>query len=183
MLTRRKFLVTAACTVAAARLHAQGQSKVRVALSIPKDATGPHMPIDFVGLSYEVQQLADPSFFSAQNSGLIREFKALSSTGVLRLGGNTSEFAYWKPKPDSPEPEHPQVREVVGEPKAQYYAVTPEAVRNLAEFLQATGLELHLRHRDGHEYTGTRRRGSGLCSRDAGRPPPVFPDRKRGGSI
>jgi hypothetical protein len=95
------------------------------------------MPIDFVGLSYEVQQLADPSFFSAQNTGLIREFKALSSTGVLRLGGNTSEFAYWKPSPDSLEPEHPQVREVVGEPKAQYYAVTPEAVRNLAEFLQA----------------------------------------------
>jgi hypothetical protein len=138
MLTRRKFLATAACTVAAARLRAQGPSKVRVALSIPKEATGPHMPMDFVGLSYEVQQLADPAFFSAQNSGLIREFKALSSTGVLRLGGNTSEFAYWKPKPDSPEPEHPQVREVVGEPKAHYYAVTPEAVRNLAEFLQAT---------------------------------------------
>ncbi|HSZ61973.1 MAG TPA: hypothetical protein VK828_09250 [Terriglobales bacterium] len=139
MLTRRRFLASAACTVAAARLHAQGQSKVRVALSIPRDATGPHMPIDFVGLSYEVQQLADPSFFSAQNSGLIREFKTLSSTGVLRLGGNTSEFAFWKPKPDSPEPEHPQVREVEGEPKAHYYAVTPEAVRNLADFLQATG--------------------------------------------
>jgi hypothetical protein len=139
MLTRRRFLATAACTLAAARLHGQGQSNVRVALSIPREATGPHMPIDFVGLSYEVQQLADPSFFSAQNSGLIREFKALSSTGVLRLGGNTSEFAYWKPKPDSPEPEHPQVREVVGEPKARYYAVTPEAVRNLAAFLQATG--------------------------------------------
>jgi len=139
MITRRRFLGTAACTMAAARLYAQGQSKVRVALSIPREASGPHMPIDFVGLSYEVQQLADPSFFSAQNSGLIREFKALSSTGVLRLGGNTSEFAYWKPKPDSPEPAHPQVREVVGEPKAQYYAVTPEAVRNLAEFLQAAG--------------------------------------------
>jgi hypothetical protein len=139
MLTRRRFLATAACTMAAARLHAQGQSKVRVALSIPRDATGPHMPIDFVGLSYEVQQLADPSFFSAQNGGLIREYKALSSTGVLRLGGNTSEFAYWKPKPDFPEPEHPRVREVAGEPKAQYYAVTIEAVRNLAEFLQATG--------------------------------------------
>src|ERR1700723_1852849 len=139
MLTRRRFLTTAACPLAAARLHAQGQSKVRVGLSIPKDATGPHMPIDFVGLSYEVQQLADPSFFSAQNRGLIREFKALSSTGVLRLGGNTSEFAYWKPTPDSPEPEHPQVREVVGEPKAHYYAVTLEAVRNLAQFLQAAG--------------------------------------------
>ena len=106
MLTRRKFLVTAAGTLAAARLHAQGQSNVRVTLAIPSEATGPHMPIDFVGLSYEVQQLTDSSFFSAQNSGLIREFKALSSTGVLRLGGNTSEFAYWRPTPDSPEPEH-----------------------------------------------------------------------------
>src|ERR1700723_1495832 len=139
MLTRRRFLATAACTLAAARFHAQGQSKVRVALAIPSEATGPHMPVDFVGLSYEVQQLADPTFFSAQNSGLIREFEALSSIGVLRLGGNTSEFAYWKPKPDSPEPEHPQVREVVGEPKAHYYAVTVEAVSNLAEFLQASG--------------------------------------------
>jgi len=124
--------------VAAARLYVHGQDKNRVALSIPNEATGPRMPIDFVGLSYEVQQLADLSFFSAKNSGLVHEFKALSSTGVLRLGGNTSEFAYWRPRPDSPQPEHPQVREVVGEPKSQFYAVTPEAVRNLAEFLQAT---------------------------------------------
>jgi len=139
MLTRRRFLATTACTMAAACFHAQGESKVPVALSIPKEATGPRMPIDFVGLSYEVQQLADSSFFSVHNSGLIREFQALSSTGVLRLGGNTSEFAYWKPTPDSPEPEHRQVREVAGEPKVRYYAVTVEAVRNLAEFLQATG--------------------------------------------
>ena len=139
MLTRRRFLATTACAVAVARLDAQGQNKVRVTLSIPSESTGPHMPVDFVGLSYEVQQLVDPSFFSAQNSGLIRQFKALSSTGVLRLGGNTSEFAYWKPTPDFPEPEHPPVREVVGEPKARYYAVTVEAVRNLAEFLRATG--------------------------------------------
>jgi len=138
MLTRRKFLVTTAWAVSAASLRAKDQSKGRVALNIPRQVSGPRMPIDFVGLSYEVQQLADPSFFSAHNSGLIREFKALSATGVLRLGGNTSEFAYWKPTPGSPEPEHPRIREVTGEPKAQYYAVTVEAVRNLAEFLEAT---------------------------------------------
>jgi hypothetical protein len=139
MLTRRRFLATTTCAIAAAGLPVHAQSKVRVAFSIPNEATGPHVPVDFVGLSYEVQQLIDPSFFSAQNSGLIRQFKALSSSGVLRLGGNTSEFAYWKPTPDSPEPEHPQVREVIGEPKAQYYAVTPGAVKNLSGFLQATG--------------------------------------------
>jgi hypothetical protein len=97
------------------------------------------MPADFVGLSYEVQQLTDPSFFSASNAGLISQFKALAPGGVLRLGGNTSEFAWWKPKPESSEPEHPQTREVVGEPKAQYYAVTAESVRNLAGFLKAAG--------------------------------------------
>ncbi|HSU33455.1 MAG TPA: hypothetical protein VLJ11_19660 [Bryobacteraceae bacterium] len=97
------------------------------------------MPADFVGLSYEVQQLADPSFFAPSNAGLIRQFQALSPGGVLRLGGNTSEFAWWKPTPSSPEPEHPQTRVVEGEPKPQYYAVTPEAVRNLAGFLKATG--------------------------------------------
>src|SRR5215468_5877165 len=139
MLTRRKFLATTGCAISATLLRAQDQNKVRLAFTIPKEATGPRMPIDFVGLSYEVQQLTDPSFFSAHNSGLIREFKALSSTGVLRLGGNTSEFAYWKPTPASPEPQHPQIREVTGEPKALYYAVTVEAVRNLAKFLMATG--------------------------------------------
>jgi len=138
-ISRRKFLAAAACTVAASRLGAQSQTDAQVTLTLPAEATGPHMPADFVGLSYEVQQLADPSFFSVKNSGLIREFKALSPRGVLRLGGNTSEFAYWKPTPSSPEPEHPTTREVAGEPKPQYYAVTPEAVRNLADFLEATG--------------------------------------------
>ena len=137
--SRRKFLVTAAFSTAALRLRAQSPKPIEVTLIIPAEATGPHMPDDFVGLSYEVQQLTDPSFFSAQNAGLVRAFKSLSAHGVLRLGGNTSEYEWWKPTPDSPEPEHPHTREVVGEPKAQYYPVTAEAVRNLAAFLKETG--------------------------------------------
>jgi hypothetical protein len=138
-ITRRRFLASAALTAAATRLPAQSQPGSPIALHIPGEATGPHMPADYVGLSYEVQQLVDPSFFSAANTGLIRAFRELTPDGVLRLGGNTSEYEYWKPTPDSPEPAHPQVREVVGQPRAQYYPVTAEAVRNLAAFLKATG--------------------------------------------
>ncbi len=138
-ITRRNFIAVAACTVAATRLGAQSQTNAKVTLEIPAGAVGPHMPADFIGLSYEVQQLTDANFFSPKNIGLIREFKSLSSNGVLRLGGNTSEFAYWRETPAAPEPEHPNTREVVGEPKPRYYAVTGEAVRNLAEFLKATG--------------------------------------------
>lgn len=137
--SRRQFIVTGALSAAALRLHTQNPQKVQASLEIPHEATGPHMPDDFVGLSYEVQQLTDPSFFSAQNVGLVSAFKELSPHGVLRLGGNTSEFAWWKPTDHTLEPEHPHIREVVGEPKAQYYPVTAEAVRHLAAFLKATG--------------------------------------------
>jgi hypothetical protein len=136
-ISRRRFLAAAAMSVAATRLRAQGAAQM--SLTIPAEANGPHMPEDYLGLSYEVQQLVDSTFFSPQNAGLIHEFKALSPHGVLRLGGNTSEFEWWKPTPDAKEPEHPQTREVAGEPKAQYYPVTSESVRNLAGFLQATG--------------------------------------------
>jgi hypothetical protein len=138
-ISRRRFLATAALSLAATRLHGRRGTGAQVSLKLSSEAIGPHVPADFVGLSYEVQQLADPSFFAASNLGLIRQFKALAPQGVLRLGGNTSEFGWWKATPSSPEPEHPQTRVVEGEPKPQYYAVTPEAVRNLAGFLKATG--------------------------------------------
>jgi hypothetical protein len=138
LLTRRSFLASAAMTAAAARLGAQTKTD-SVTLEIPIEADGPEMPSDFVGLSYEVQQLADPAFFSPKNSGLVRAFRELAPRGVLRLGGNTSEFAWWKPTPEAAEPQHPKIREVVGEPKAAYYAVTAEAVENLAAFLNTTG--------------------------------------------
>ncbi len=137
--SRRRFIASAAFSIAAARLGAQDQSAAQATLAVPAEATGARMPADFVGLSYEVQQLADPSFFSAANAGLIREFKALAPRGVLRLGGNTSDFAQWKPTAASPEPPRPATRAVEGEPKAQFYAVTGEAVRNLARFLEAAG--------------------------------------------
>jgi hypothetical protein len=138
-ISRRKFLTTSALTLAATRLRAQGRAQLKASLTIPPEASGPEIPADFVGLSYEVKEFSNPEFFSAKNTGLIRAFRQISSKGVLRLGGNTSEFGWWKPTPDSVEPEHPHTREVVGEPKANYYPVTPQAVRNLAAFLEATG--------------------------------------------
>jgi hypothetical protein len=138
-ISRRQFLASAAYTVAATQLLAQLRGDGKATITLPAEATGAQMPADFVGLSYEVQQLVDPIFFSTINTGLIRAFRSLSLNGVLRLGGNTSEFAYWRPTKKSPEPRHPKTRVVEGEPKPIYYPVTEKAVSNLAEFLKATG--------------------------------------------
>jgi hypothetical protein len=144
---RRRFVIASAA--AAASLKSLGQSASTGAaqqakLSLHTDQPGPTIPANFVGLSYETQQLSEPSFFSPANTGLISQFRALAPHGVLRLGGNTSDVGWWKPTPESTKPPLPanvvlQIPPGERSPEELAYAVTPESVRNLRGFLDATG--------------------------------------------
>jgi hypothetical protein len=145
--SRRRFLYSAATVSALASptLRALAQSSNTPAtLTLHPDQAGPTLPANYIGLSYEIEQLSDPSFFSASNTGLIEQLRALSPNGVLRLGGNTSDVGWWKATPDSARPPLP-ANVVLQTPKGEKspmdlaYAVTPEAVRNLRAFLDATG--------------------------------------------
>jgi hypothetical protein len=149
ILDRRRFLFTTAAAAAATSLRARAQAKPAT-LTIHTDKPGPTVPANFIGLSYEIQQLSEPAFFSAANHGLIAQFRALAPHGVLRLGGNTSDIGFWTPNPDPAKPNAfpPLPSNVVlntnpgpGEksPLALAYQVTPLAVRNLRAFLDATG--------------------------------------------
>lgn len=109
-------------------------------LTLHSDQPGHTIPRNYIGLSYEIEQLSDPSFFSRENTGLIEQFRALSPNGVLRLGGNTSDVGWWKPTPDSKQPAMNIRNTGTGEPNSSLiYAITPEAVTNLRGFLDATG--------------------------------------------
>jgi len=140
---RRRFLAAlAAWSVGGAGLRslAQAVDPRRTTLGLGSGAPGPKIPAGFIGLSYETQQLSDPGFFSPANRGLIAQFKALSPHGVLRLGGNTSDYGYWKPTPESIPPPRAPRPYVLGDPPPDLsYAITPEAVHNLRGFLDATG--------------------------------------------
>ncbi len=127
-LTRRSFLATATAAMAAAGLRAQPSPASHASLILPARASGSQIPKDFLGLSYESEQLADPTFFSVANHGLIGQFRALGDRGVLRIGGNTSENSWWNPTARSPIPQQPH-----------FYPVVEEAVNNLSAFLDATG--------------------------------------------
>ena len=146
-LNRRNFLKTgaAAAALTAPSVRALAQASAAPAtLTLHSDQPGPTIPSNYIGLSYEIEQLSDPSFFSRSNTGLIEQFRALSPNGVLRLGGNTSDVGWWKPTPDSKQPPLPsnvvlQTPQGEKSPMDLAYAVTPEAVRNLRAFLDATG--------------------------------------------
>ena len=138
--TRRTFLAQTLAASATLALPAQQATAAAATLKMSAGGTGPRVPQDFIGLSYEVMQLEDPTFFSASNVGLVQQFRNLSPHGVLRLGGNTSEFSWWKGTPDAQAPHRVGNVNDPGEPPpTTLYAVTPDAIRNLRGFLDATG--------------------------------------------
>lgn len=138
---RRRFVFSALAATAAVRAVAQSPgTPPHTSLTWHPDRPGPVVPENFVGLSYETQQLSDPSALAPTNTGLIAALRELSPRGVLRLGGNTSDYGYWKPTPTSVAPPREKRPYKVGDPPPDLsYAVTPEAVHNLKGFLDATG--------------------------------------------
>ena len=112
------------------------------------------MPKDYTGISFEEPQLYNPAYFSVANVTLVEAYKKLSSHGILRAGGHLSDVTRWKGLQgdfDSPRQQagiekgksywewkltDPSVRENKGG------AITPEAIRNLKGFLDATNWRL-----------------------------------------
>lgn len=116
---------------------------VRVQLQIDPSQTGRTIRPDFTGLSYEQAQLANPTYFSGSSTQLAGFLRTLGRQGVLRIGGNTSEYTFWdrhaKPTAASMElaagpdtGQHPASRQVI----------TPDAIRNLKDFLDLCGWKL-----------------------------------------
>ena len=99
------------------------------------------IPPDYNGFSVETSQLSDPLSFDAGNTSCLAMYRRLSPRGVLRIGGNSSEFCWWQATPDAPQP---QIK-VQGQGRAdnfmpqRFWPVTPAAIDNLRGFLDATG--------------------------------------------
>ena len=106
-ITRRQLLASLFATTAFCSLPAAARSNAAsVSLTFGQAARDP-VPLDYVGFSYESAQLADPDFFAEDNAELISLFRSLSDHGVLRIGGNSSEFCWWKAGPDDRPPQFP----------------------------------------------------------------------------
>ena len=139
-ISRRKVLESLlACVVLGAIPSAAQESVKRTYLRFGKTASV-SVPRDFVGLSYETAQLADSKYFSSDNHELISLFRNLGHSGVLRIGGNSSEFCWWKTKSNETAPVMPSSSLSEGNWMPQRYtAIEPLAIDRLAGFLDATG--------------------------------------------
>jgi len=142
-MNRRRLIVGATAVSVlhgARRLLAEGAEDGGATLSLDTAAPRIVIPGDFTGLSYESAQLANPGYFSRHNSKLVKLVRQLGASGVLRLGGSTSDFDQWKQEKLSrragwADPVNPDD----GKNATLRAAVTETAIDELRGFLDATG--------------------------------------------
>lgn len=145
---RRDFLQLSVLASGASVFNAYGFGQAAGAaslrLTIDPHSVGNAIGTDFTGLSYEKAQLGDPTFFAASNTELVGLVRRLGKSGVLRIGGNTSEYCYWTPKPTAADiaAESAPVNPSTGKQPDAVRKITPKAVENLSGFVDAIGWKL-----------------------------------------
>lgn len=90
------------------------------------------IPPDFMGLGCEISSVARPGLLSGQNSTYVQLCRTLGSSGIIRVGGNTSDYASYAP---SAQP--------ISSPETGPGSVINDAVlHDLGLFLETTGWKL-----------------------------------------
>jgi hypothetical protein len=136
-------LAAPAAALLATRSAAQGAPPVPLRLTLKPDRPGVAIPPDFMGLSYESAALSDPTFFAPDNTELIGLMRRLGPAGVLRLGGNTSDYSVWMPSgAPAGVPGQPAGPDTGRAPPPRR-PTTPRAILNLRGFLDASGWRLN----------------------------------------
>jgi hypothetical protein len=121
--------------------NADAPAATHARLSIDPSHVINELPPSYNGFSIETMTLENPAIYRADNRSLVALFRRLTPNGVLRVGGNSSEFCWWKASSDA---QPPQIK-AAGVGRAdnwmpqQLHAITPQAVDNLRGFLDATG--------------------------------------------
>src|SRR3984957_9649436 len=106
---------------------AQSGNYVRVQIQ-PQSRLG-RIPADFMGLGYEISSVSERGLLTASNRAYVQFVRTLSTAGVIRIGGNTSDYASWSP--DGPAVSSPQAT-----------VVDRRSLLDLETFLRATGWRL-----------------------------------------
>ena len=120
--SRRAFAGGLAATIASA----QG-GPARVEIQPEKRLVS--IPADFLGLGYEISSVSQRGLLSESNTEYVRLVRTLSRQGVIRIGGNTSDYASWL-----------RGGPAISSPKATI--VDQRGIADLGSFLQATGWRL-----------------------------------------
>jgi hypothetical protein len=121
----------ACCSLTAVPAFAWSAENAGRALAVNVRADRPTGAIapDFMGLGYEISSVSRPGLMSAHNRVYVQLVRTLSTRGVIRVGGNTSDFAHYS---------------AAGAPVSSAFGtvVNDAVLKDLGGFLEATGWKL-----------------------------------------
>jgi hypothetical protein len=122
-MNRREFLANAFLAVSA-------QPDEQAALvTVHRDQPLGVIAPDFMGLGYEISSVARPGLMNGANSVYVQLVRTLGTRGVIRIGGNTSDYAHYSA--------------TAAAVSSAYGTVVNDAMlRDLGGFLKATGWKL-----------------------------------------
>lgn len=130
---RREFLVTGLNLGAALAVRAAGAAApadgTAVQLQVRADEQISTIAPAFMGLGYEISSVTRPGLMHAGNRVLLQLIHTLGAQGVIRIGGNTSDYAHYAPT-------DPPVSSAYGT------VVNDAALKDLGGFLKASGWKL-----------------------------------------
>src|SRR6185295_2052044 len=125
-ITRRTVLASA---VAAPLLPRAALAATSVSIRIDPRRRLRAIPADYMGLGFEASSVATPGLLSADNHTYVELVRTLGAQGVVRIGGNVSDFTRY----DANGTAKNLPKDTV---------LTKESIRQLRTFLDATGWRL-----------------------------------------
>ncbi len=93
MFSRRNILAASAALPFAG---SKAVAATAITISVDAGQTGTIIPPDYMGLGFEVSSVAVPGLLSAGNGAYVRLIRNLGRRGVIRIGGNTSDYARYE---------------------------------------------------------------------------------------
>ena len=128
-MNRRDFLANSICASGALAVRSAFSAPTQYSVTVRADQPLGMIAPDFMGLGYEISSVSRPGLLSRANQVYVQLVRTLGARGVIRIGGNTADYAQYSPN----------AAEVSS---ARGTVVNDAVLKDLGGFLEATGWKL-----------------------------------------
>ena len=128
-MNRREFLANSICAAGALAARSAFAAPAQYTVTVRPDQQLGMIAPDFMGLGYEISSVSRPGLLSRGNRVYVQLVRTLSARGVVRIGGNTADYAKYSPN-------------AAAISSARGTIVNDAVLKDLGDFLEATGWKL-----------------------------------------
>ncbi len=128
-MNRRDFLANSALAAGALAARSAFAAPAQYSVTVRADQPLGMIAPDFMGLGYEISSPARPGLLSRSNEVYVQLVRTLGARGVIRIGGNTADYAKYSPN-------------AAPVSSARGTVVNDAVLKDLGGFLEATGWKL-----------------------------------------